>query len=148
MRKIAELDAVKTNFNPEGTYLGGKGEEHEERVRKYFIGCAEAGYTEEDVYDAMVEQGLAIINVGTGFCFGGQEDFDSSLPCIGGLRCNPIRCSNAIVTKANAPKWREIYLSNVKLIGQEEYRDLQVQIIATTEEAKRVLQYLGEEVIL
>lgn len=147
LRHIADLEAVKANFNPHGKYMGGKADEHISTIKKFFNGCMEAGYTEDEIYEAMVKQGLAIINVGGGYCFGGVEDFDEALPCIGGLRCNPVRCHNAVVTKANAPKWREIYLSNLKLIGVDGYEDRQVQIGEAIEESKRVLEYLGEELL-
>jgi len=147
LRRTAEIELIKTNFNPNGTYLGGKADEHLANIKKYFNGCIQAGYTEEEIYEAMVDQGLAIINVGNGYCFGGVEDFDESLPCIGGLRCNPVRCGNAIVTKANAPKWRAIYMDNQKLIGAEGYEDRQDQIMAVINEAIRVLEYLGEDLV-
>jgi len=147
LRHFAELEAVKANFDPNGKYMGGKADEHLSKIKKFFNGCMEVGYTEEEIYKAMVEQGLAIINVGSGYCFGGVENFDETLPCIGGLRCNPVRCHNAVVTKANVPKWREIYLSNLKLIGLDGYEDRQEQIVETIEESKRVLEYLGEELI-
>lgn len=147
LRHFAELEAVKANFDPNGKYMGGKADEHLSKIKKFFNGCMEAGYTEEEIYEAMVEQGLAIINVGSGYCFGGVEDFDETLPCIGGLRCNPVRCHNAVVTKANAPKWREIYLSNLKLLGAEGYEDRQDQIVEVIEESKMVLEYLGETLI-
>ncbi|WP_446467432.1 hypothetical protein [Vibrio lentus] len=147
LREVAELEAIKANFDPNGQFMGGKAKEHLSRIRKFFNGCVEAGYTESEIYEAMVKQGLAIINVGSGYCFGGVEDFDESLPCIGSLRCNPVRCKNAIVTKANAPKWREIYLENIRLVGAEGYADMQDQIIEAIAESKRVLEYLGEDLI-
>lgn len=147
IRHYAEIESVKANFNPNSKYMGGMADEHLSKIKKFFNGCMEAGYTEEEIYEAMVEQGLAIINVGTGFCFGGVEDFDDTLPCIGGLRCNPIRCRNAVVTKANIPKWRDIYVSNLKLIGAEGYEDRQEQIVEAIEESKRVLDYLGEALL-
>ncbi|WGK81953.1 hypothetical protein PYE51_01485 [Vibrio aestuarianus] len=147
IRHVAELEAVKVNFDPNGKYMGGKADEHLLKIKKFFNGCMEAGYSENEIYEAMVEQGLAIINVGNGYCFGGVEDFDETLPCIGGLRCNPVRCHNAIVTKANAPKWREIYLDNLKLVGVEGYEERQDQIVEAIEESKRVLEYLGEGLI-
>lgn len=147
IRHIAELEAIKVNFDPNGKYMGGKADEHLSKIKKFFNGCMEDGYTEEEIYEAMVKQGFAIINVGSGYCFGGAENFDETLPCIGGLRCNPVRCANAIVTKANVPKWRDIYLSNLKLIGAKGYEDRQDQILEVVEEAKRVLEYLGEALI-
>lgn len=145
----AEIEAIKVKFDPDGVYIGGKAQEHRERVTKYFNGCAESGYGKEEIFEAMANQNLAIFNVGLGFCFGDVvEGFDESLPCIGGLRCNPNRCSNAIVTKANAPKWRDVYLSNLRLIDHPDHLDNQSGIIAAVNEAKNVLKYLGEELIL
>ena len=149
IRKQAEIEYIENTMNPDSTYLGGKGAEHTERLKKAFEGYMAAGYNKDDIYAAMAEQGMAVINVGTGFCYGGKaEDFDESIPCIGSLRCNPIRCSNAIVTKAHAAKWREVYVSNKALLGQEGYEEHETQILAAMNEAKGVLEHLGEDVII
>jgi len=149
IRKQAEIEYIENTMNPDNVYLGGKGAEHKERLIKAFDGYIAAGYNKNDIYAAMADQGMAVINVGTGFCYGGKmEDFDESIPCIGSLRCNPIRCSNAIVTKAHASKWREVYVSNKALLGQAGYEEHETQIIATMKEAKGVLEHLGEDVII
>lgn len=148
IRKNAEIERVKSVMNPNGTYLGPKGKEHKERLQRAFEGYMAAGYTNEEVYSQMADQGMAIVNMGTGFCFGGVENFDETLPCIGTLRCNPIRCSNAVVTEAHAPKWREVYVSNRSLLNKKGYEDRQDQIIAAMREAESVLKHLGTELIL
>ena len=148
LKHMAEVEVIENSMDPDGTYLGKKGKEHSYRVQKAFEGYMAAGYSKEEVFDAMAKQGVAIINMGTGFCYGGVEDFDESLPCIGGLRCNPIRCKNAIVTKLNAPKWREVYVANKALIGKVGYEDRQEQILEAVKEAKAVLIELGEEVLV
>ncbi|MCW8336530.1 hypothetical protein MD483_22235, partial [Vibrio sp. DBSS07] len=150
IQKLAEIESVKATMNPDGTYLGKKGKEHKDRLTQAFIGYRLAGYSDDEIYEVMAEQGMAIVNVGTGFCFGDNtvEGFDKSLPCLGGLRCNPVRCKNAIVTKAHAPKWRDVYLTNKALMGKEGYEDKQVQIVAAMNEAKAVLLELGEELII
>lgn len=148
IRLLAEVERVKSLMDPDATYLGIKGKEHKKRLKKAFQGYMASGYTKEDIFIEMAEQGMAVINMGTGFCYGGTENFDESIPCIGTLRCNPIRCSNAIVTKAHVPKWREVYFSNKLLIGRVEYKDKQSQIIAAMNEAEAVLKALGEEILL
>jgi hypothetical protein len=148
IRHMAEVERVKSVMDPDGIYLGPKGKEHKARLKKAFEGYMAAGYTKEQVFEEMAEQGLAVINVGTGFCYGGTENFDESLPCIGTLRCNPIRCTNAVVTKANVPKWREVYFSNKALLGKDGYQDRQSQIVAVMKEAKAVLEQLGEEILV
>lgn len=146
IRHLAEKERVKAVMDPDGTYMGPKGKEHKERLTKVFAGFAASGYSKDEVFDVMAEQGIAVINVGTGFCYGGVESFDESLPCIGTLRCNPIRCSNAVVTNANAPKWKEVYYSNIELRDKPGYEHRREQIEATIAEAKMVLEGLGIKV--
>lgn len=148
IRRLAEIERVKSVMDPNATYLGEKGKEHKDRLQKAFQGYMASGYTEDEVYEKMAEQGMALINVGTGFCFGGVENFDESLPCIGTLRCNPNRCPNAVVTKANAPKWREVYITNTALLGKKGYEKHELQLKEAIKEAEGVLIYLEEEVIL
>lgn len=149
LRKQAEVESVKTLMSPDGVYLGSKGVEHKKRVTKLFKGYIEEGYSEEEIYDAYAEQGMGLINVGQGFCYGGiEDDFDESLPCIGSLRCNPIRCKNSIVTSANAPKWREIALINKANLDKPEYVDSVPQMLEAIKEAEMVLSHLGQELIL
>lgn len=148
-RRDAELEALKTAYNPNGTYYGGKAAELKERLTKLFQGYQAAGYTEDEVYEAMADQGIAVVNVGQGLCYGGKfEEFDNSLPCIGSLRCNPARCSQAVVTRSHAPKWREVYIMNKGNLDKPEYAHNQDQILAVMNEAKMVLENLGEEVEL
>lgn len=116
-------------------------------MTQLFSGYMAQGYSKEQIFEAMADQGMAIVNVGNGMCYGGKmEDFDSSLPCIGGLRCNPVRCSNAVVTKAHAPKWREIYRDNMIVVNMGQEATGYESAIEATKEAALVLNHLGEEV--
>lgn len=145
LRHKAEVTAVKATYDPDGAYAGVNAYKHKERLKKVFKGYQAEGYTKEAVFEAMAEQGIATINVGMGMCYGGrQEDFDETLPCIGSLRCNPNRCPRAVVTKAHAPKWREVYEQNIKIVEMGETADNYAQALAATTEAKGVLEYLGE----
>ena len=149
LRRAAELEAIKTAHNPNGTYYGGKANEHKKRLIKTFSGYMAEGYTEEEVYEAMVDQGVAIVYMGQGICYGNRaEEYDSSLPCIGSLRCNPARCKQAVVTTKHAPKWREVYTLNKANLNKPEYSQNRDQILAAMNEAKVVLESLGEEVEL
>lgn len=149
LRRSAELDVIKAVYNPNAIYYGGKANEHKERLMKVFQGYMAYGFTEDKIYEAMVEQGFAVVNVGQGLCYGGKmEDYDSSLPCIGSLRCNPARCKQAVVTRSHAPKWREVYILNKANLNNPEYAYNREQIIAAMEEAKMVLENLGEVVEL
>lgn len=147
LRREAEVEAIKDYFDPGGGYAGVNAAEHKARNDQLFKGYMAAGYTKDQIFEAMAEQHLAIVNVGMGFCYGGaQEEFDDSLPCIGSLRCNPNRCSNSVITKAHAPKWREIYTQNQMLLLDPQYADRREQIEEVMKEAEGVLKYLGEGV--
>ena len=149
LRRAAEIEAIKTVHNPNGVYYGGKAIEHKKGLIKFFQGYMTEGYTEEEVYEAMVDQGVAVVYVGQGLCYGGrEEEYDSSLPCIGTLRCNPARCKQAVVTIKHAPKWREVYTLNKVNLNKPEYSHNREQIEAAMNEAKMVLESLGEELEL
>lgn len=149
LRRAAELEAIKTAHNPNGIYYGGKANEHKKGLIKTFNGYIAEGYTEDEIYEAMVDQGVAMVYMGQGLCYGGRaEEYDSSLPCIGSLRCNPVRCKQAVVTIKHAPKWREVYTLNKVNLNKTEYSHNREQILAAMSEAKMVLENLGEEVEL
>lgn len=144
LRHKAEIDAVKASYDPDATYAGVNAGEHSERMIKIFQGYQAAGYSKEEIFEAMAEQGMAITNVGTGMCYGGkQEDFDDTLPCIGGLRCNPVRCKNAVVTQSHIPKWREVYTENLKVVDLGEDSQTYKQALEAVNEARMVLESLG-----
>lgn len=147
LRKEAEIEAVKNYFDPDGGFAGANAAAHKARNVNIFKGLMAAGYTKEQIFEAMAKQHLAIVNIGTGFCYGGvQEDFNDAIPCIGSLRCNPNQCSNSVITKVHAPKWREVYTTNKILLDDPLYADRLDQILEAMNEAEGVLKYLGEEV--
>ncbi|MEI6894320.1 MAG: hypothetical protein V5789_06740 [Colwellia sp.] len=146
LRKKSEIEVIKATADPDGTYLGGKASEHKERLKQVFEGYMASGYSREDIFEAMAEQGIGVINVGLGYCYG-SDSTDESLPCIGSLKCNPIRCSNAIVSQANVPHWREVYLTNLANLNNPTYQNNIEQIKEVINEAKSVLELLGEEII-
>lgn len=144
LRHQAEVHLVKEMYDPNGTYAGVNADAHKKRLRKLFEGYQAAGYSNDEVFEAMAQQGMAVINVGTGMCYGGRvEEFDQSLPCIGSLRCNPNRCHQAVITKAHIPKWREVYEQNMKVVSLGESETNYRQAVEAANEAKGVLEYLG-----
>jgi len=147
--QLAEEDYIRSFCDPDGNYAGPNAESHKSRMRKVFNGYMASGYTKEQIIAQMAKKRLAIINVGQGFCYGNQrEQHDESLPCIGSLRCNPNRCKNAVVTKAHAPKWREIYVQNSLALNSPSSAQIEEELRAAMEEAKGVLEHLGEEIEL
>jgi hypothetical protein len=145
-RKKAEIENIRATVDPDATYLGGKAKEHKQVMTVLFEGYMAAGYSKDEIFEAMAEQGIGVINVGLGYCYG-ADDSNTDLPCIGSLKCNPVRCSNAIVSKANEPQWRDIYLTNKANLNNPLFAENHSQIREVMEEAESVLKYLNEEVI-
>lgn len=161
-RYDAEREFIVNSCDPDGGYAGDNADAHRTRLAAYFKGYIEAGYTKDEIFDRMAELGFAVINVGQGYCYGNATDVqDASLPCIGSLRCNPNRCKNAVVTPANAPKWREVYVQNtlalrkIESASSEAFADLRAsdetaasiaQLKLAIAEAEGVLRSLGMEV--
>jgi integrase len=145
--QMAGEEYIHSYCDPDANYAGPNAVSHKARMQKVFSGYMAAGYTKEQIIAQMAKKRMAIINVGQGFCYGGQREvFDESLPCIGSLRCNPNRCKNAVVTKAHAPKWREIYVQNSLALSSPNSAGAEEELRAAMEEAKGVLEHLGEEV--
>lgn len=143
--RLAEEEYILNFCDPDGSYAGPNAENHKARMKRVFSGYMAAGYSKEQIIEQMAKKRLAIINVGQGFCYGSQrEEHDESLPCIGSLRCNPNRCKNAVVTKAHAPKWREIYHENKLALRAASSSLVEEELRAAMDEAKGVLVYLGE----
>lgn len=158
----AEREFIVNACDPDGGYAGDNANAHRSRLAAYFKGYLEAGYSKDEIFDRMAELNFAVINVGQGYCYGGAtEEQDASLPCIGSLRCNPNRCKNAVVTEANAPKWREVYVQNTIALRKIEgdfsvpYSELResdeiassiAQLKLAISEAEGVLKTLGMEV--
>lgn len=120
-----ELEKVSSFYNPDGVYAGGAAEKHTSRVKSYFKGCMEAGYTKEEVLEALVEQGIAVTNVGLGYCMATnqKEDFDENLPCIGSLRCNPASCPQAVITEEFEETWKEIQVHSKSILTEPDNDD-------------------------
>ncbi|EKT4493111.1 tyrosine-type recombinase/integrase [Pseudomonas sp. YQ_6] len=145
--RLADEEYILNFCDPDGSYAGPNALNHKARMKKIFNGYMAAGYSKEEIVAQMAKKRLAIINVGQGFCYGSQrEEHDESLPCIGSLRCNPNRCKNAVVTRAHAPRWREIYLENRLALSSGSSSIVEEELRAAIDEAKGVLEYLGEEI--
>ncbi|WP_053163535.1 tyrosine-type recombinase/integrase [Pseudomonas sp. P1.8] len=147
LRHAAELELVTNVYDPDKGFAGSNAKDHVASLRRTFEGYMAAGYSKEEIFEAITRQKIAVISVGQAFCYGNRaEDFDASIPCIGGLRCNPNRCSNAVITEGNAPAWRSVYDQNKLILHKPDLEHLHEAAKAAMDEARSVLLTLGHEV--
>ncbi|MBM6444442.1 site-specific integrase [Pseudomonas sp. MIL9] len=147
LRHQAELESIKSVYDPDANYAGVNAEVHKANLQNLFRGYMVAGYSKDEIFEVMAFQKIAIVSVGQGYCYGsGAPEAAGELPCIGGLRCNPNRCKNSVVSAANAPRWREVYHQNKMNLDKPEFAHNRAQMLEAMEEAKGVLEYLGEAV--
>ncbi len=147
LKREAEIEFLKSSYDPDGNYTGPLAAEHKAAMQKEFAGYMAAGYSKDEVFEFMADQHIAVVNVGSALCYGKKnESFDPSLPCIGGLRCNPSRCKEAVVTEAHAPAWKNVYEQNKRSLSDPRFEHSHEHYKAAMEEARMVLLNLGIEV--
>lgn len=136
-------------FDPDSLIVGGGAQDFNERRRAYFSGLMAAGLSKEQILDRLADSGSEVfVNVGLGYCSGKKRDkaTGEQPPCIGSLRCNPVRCSNAVVTRDHSAGWRAIYVENRKRAEDPRFFYGKEEFAFAADEARSVLSSLGEEV--
>jgi len=110
-------ERIKAQFDPDGNYSCCGATKHRERLKTVFQGYMASGYSKEEIFEQMAEQNYYLLNVGKLYCMANEayEKFDKSLPCVGGLRCNPVDCHNALITSEHKPAWQEVKADNIAL---------------------------------
>jgi hypothetical protein len=141
---------IQTTCHPDAPVAGPGAEAFKERRRNFF-GTLAAGKSVEEVLDDMAEQGLPFVDVGLDSCGGIRkiEQKNGTIidpPCIGQLECNPMQCSNAIITKMHIPIWQKMYSDNMKRLNDSQMAHARLKFERHIAEARRVLQELGVQV--
>jgi len=150
--QIQELkrDLARKMYDPDSPVHGGAAPEFDARRKSYFKGMTDSGNSKEQIIDELASLAdSAFVNVGLGYCMGRKDDPNTGEkpPCIGNLRCNPNRCSNAIITKeAHGPAWQRIAFENRKMERDPRFAYGKAQFEAAAEEAEEVCRHIGIEV--
>lgn len=136
-------------YDPDSIVHGGGAEAFSHKRRVYFEGMTDAGMSREEIVDSLAAMGSSLFaNVGLGYCTGRKDNpaTGERPPCIGSLRCNPVRCSNAIVTKqAHGPAWKKVYIENRRMAKDPRFSYAKSTLEAMALEARMVLERLGED---
>lgn len=149
-----QLDGIKRRMaekllSPDTVVAGGAASAFDSRRKSFFTGMTDQGASQEQIIDEVASLlGSAFVNVGAAYCTGRKYDPKSKAPppCVGSLKCNPVACSNAIVTKDHAPVWKRIYAENIERSHDPRFAYGSDQFLHAAEEALSVLVQLGEPI--
>jgi hypothetical protein len=146
----AYLEAAKELYSPDRPVAGGGAEAFIARRKVYFEGMVADGWTIDELLENLAKQGLPFASVGIGYCGGRRDtllkDGTKELPpCIGSLQCNPIVCSQAVITKTHEPAWQKILAQNRSLAADQRMVHAKEPLIAAMKAAEQVLAKLNLE---
>lgn len=130
-------------YDPDAPVMGIGGAHYAERRKAYFEGMMAEGYTKEEIQDYLIEVQSPFVNVGLGYCGGRRPDeLGNKPPCVGSLRCNPVECSNAVVTPDNLPHWKKVGQDNRRMAQDERFFYAKDQFIAAADQAEKVVKWV------
>ena len=114
----ANLVALKELYHPDSPIAGGGAEQHKRRRAAYFEGMVNRGFSIDEVLlQLALEGGMPLTDVGLGYCQGQMkivvDGVKADPPCIGSLRCNPVRCQNAVIPEHKLPVWKKSLEENM-----------------------------------
>lgn len=132
-------------YHPDAAITGGGAEQHKNRVAAYFKGMVLRGVNVEDAITALAKHGLPFTDVGTALCTGQRtivlDGFKQDPPCIGQLRCNPFRCTNAIIPDFKKDAWLRLEDENSKRANDPEFAHARSHFEEAAAEARSVGQF-------
>lgn len=145
--EAANYEAIRQIFHPDAPIAGGGAEQLRTRRAAYFAGMAVPEI--EAVLQQLASQDMALVDVGMGLCQGQRmvvvDGVKDDPPCIGGLRCNPVRCSNGIIPEYKLPWWRRSSRENHSRAEEPEFAHAKSFYREAADEADAVIRFLEEQ---
>jgi hypothetical protein len=141
----ANHELVSQLYHPDSPVAGGGAEELKSRRASFFQGMALQGIQTDDVLEQLAKQGLPLTDVGLGLCQGQRKIVKDGVkedpPCIGQLRCNPVRCSNGLIPKYKLHAWKRVALENRARAQEAEYAHARTYHEEAASEAEAVIRF-------
>jgi integrase len=144
----ANMEAVAQVYHPDAPVAGGGAEQHKARRAAFFAGMALQGVGVDEILRRMSEQGMPLTDMGHALCQGQRTAVSDGIkqdpPCIGQLRCNPLRCPSAIIPKYKRPAWEEIAQVNRQRASDPEFAHAWSYFTEAASEAEAVVRFFRE----
>ncbi|WP_157838136.1 hypothetical protein [Pseudomonas sp. PH1b] len=134
-------------FDPDNPIYGGSAAEISERRVSFFKGMTDAGLSREEMLEGLIANNVSLVNVGLAYCTGVKPEIEGGPPpCVGQLKCNPMRCSNSIITKdVHGPAWKKLLQENKDKAVDARFYYAREHFEAAVKEAESVCVLLGVE---
>lgn len=147
--EAANLEVMRQVYHPDAPIAGGGAAQHKARCAAFFKGMALRGAGVDEVLCQLAKQGLPLMDVGAGLCQGQVrvviDGVKTDPPCVGQLRCNPVRCPNGIIPLYKIPAWRRISDENRKRAQDPELAHATSYHEEAANEADTVVQFLEKQ---
>lgn len=146
----ANYEALRDVYHPDSPVAGGGADEHRKRRAAYFQGTALHGVNPDEVLQQLAKiGGIPMTDVGPALCLGQRkvviDGVKTDPPCIGSLRCNPVRCPNGIIPDYKVPLWERIAAENRKRAEEPEFSHARNYLVEAAEEAEKVLEFFRDK---
>jgi hypothetical protein len=143
----ANLIAISEIYHPEAPVAGGGAEALRGRRLAYFEGMALRGIEIDQVLRHLAKEGgMPLTDVGLGYCQGQMkvvmDGVKTDPPCIGSLRCNPVRCPQAIIPEHKAPLWERASTENRRRAADPQFFYARPHLEEAATEAEGVVKLL------
>ena len=148
----ANLEAIREIYHPDAPVAGGGAEEHKRRRAAYFQGMT-AHEVDKVLLILAREHAMPMTDVGLAYCGGKKkiEEIDGTLtdpPCIGGLRCNPFRCKQGIITLHKRPVWKTMAVQNRHRAQDPEFAYAKAELEEAANEAEAVVRSFDDDAVV
>jgi integrase len=144
----ANYEAMRQVFHPDAPLAGGGAEQFKARRAAFFQGMVLQGRDEEGVLRHLAKQGMPLTDVGLGLCQGQKKIVIDGVkvdpPCIGQLRCNPVRCPLSIIPQSKTSAWERIAKDNRQRAQDPELAHAASYHNEVADEADAVVRFLRE----
>jgi hypothetical protein len=144
------MEIVESIYAPDAPIAGGGAENFIKNRTNFFAGEFAKGRTRESILKDLSRRRLPYADVILGFCGGKNKVVDENgkeknPPCIGGMKCNPVNCSNSLITVSKKLHWERSLEHNKKMLNDPLFFYAKDSLIAFIKEAENVLKILNNE---
>ena len=143
-----KMEIIESIYSPDAVLAGGGAAAFIKNKSDFFAGEFAKGNSIESILKNLLKRAIPFADVTLGYCGGKNKVLDENgkekdPPCIGGMRCNPGRCTNAIIPKVKKIHWERYLDNNLRLYNDSNFFYAKNTLEVHIREAKNVLNILN-----